>query len=542
VPAASSISSSQPSEPAGFVLDGPTLPDVAPSAGSCTGRAKEPSPPGGRARPLNKRGTAILAGNPLQRISAAFATLTGRAHRLRSHEEAARLTPHSREFPEEETAVDQFSEGARDQFSLALRMVAIEDHASGGTVLPFIGDNIWRASTTAAPQPPSTRLDAPLALLHKAEGGESWTRQSAALEWTALALPWKIVPSRQQRRQRPCSRDRNSTLPGAPGTGLAAKTPPPSKPHCWTTCSEQPSNRSTEKRAMTRSINNHGMARRVFLASSLAIATAEAGTAAEPQANGQHAALAGVKLWYTDTGGTGVPLILLHANTGTSAIWEHQVAAFSSAGFRVITFDRRGWGRSLADPASGAQPGTVAGDLDMLADHLGLARFHLLGVAGGGFVALDYASWRPERMLSLVIGASYGQFSEPEIQTFFNRLNTEDFKRVPGVLREVGPTYRGTAPEGTARWVEIEHHARQPGAPAQPLRTPNTYAKIAAISCPVLVLAAGADLYAPPALMRLWAVHLPRHVWDVVHDAGHAINWEQPEAFNAKVLAFLRNL
>jgi pimeloyl-ACP methyl ester carboxylesterase len=109
------------------------------------------------------------------------------------------------------------------------------------------------------------------------------------------------------------------------------------------------------------------------------------------------------------------------------------------------------------------------------------------------------------------------------------------------VLREVGATFRGLDPEGTARWIAIERQAQQQGAPAQPLRTPNTYAKLYAIACPVLVMAAGADLYAPAALMRLWAAHLPRHEWHVLPEAGHAINWEQPEAFNARLLAFLRS-
>src|SRR5580658_7865972 len=100
---------------------------------------------------------------------------------------------------------------------------------------------------------------------------------------------------------------------------------------------------------------------------------------------GQLAALSGVKLWFVDTGGAGVPIVLLHPNTGTSAIWESQFAAFAQAGYRVIAFDRRGWGRSTADPASGPQPGSIAGDLDMLADELKLDPFHLVGAAGGGF-------------------------------------------------------------------------------------------------------------------------------------------------------------
>jgi pimeloyl-ACP methyl ester carboxylesterase len=179
----------------------------------------------------------------------------------------------------------------------------------------------------------------------------------------------------------------------------------------------------------------------------------------------------------------------------------------------------------------------VTEDRHALATYLGLERFHLLGVAGGGFVALDYGGRRPKAMLSLIVGASYGNFSEPEIRIMYDRIVTPEFVRQPHVLKEVGPTYRATNPEGVARWTEIEHHSQQPGAQPQPLRTPNTYAKLAAITCPVLVLAAGADLYAQTAQMRLWAAHLPRHVWDVIPASGHAISWEFPEAFNEKVLS-----
>lgn len=262
--------------------------------------------------------------------------------------------------------------------------------------------------------------------------------------------------------------------------------------------------------------------------------------AAENSRSGTYADLPGVKLWFTDSGGTGAAVVLLHANTGTSAVWRSQVESFSRAGFRVIAFDRRGWGKSIADAASGPQPGSIAGDLDALADHLKLGRFHLLGVAGGGFAALDYAAWRPQRLLSLVIGASTGQVSDKEVADFIARIEIPDIRKQPAVYREVGPSYRGANPEGTRLWVEIDEHSRQPGAADQPLRTPNTFAKIATIPTPTLVLAADADLLAPPALMRIWAAHMKNHEWAVVPDAGHAIAWEQPDSFNRWVLEFLQ--
>jgi len=262
--------------------------------------------------------------------------------------------------------------------------------------------------------------------------------------------------------------------------------------------------------------------------------------AAENLPSGRYAELPGVKLWFTDTGGTGTPIVLLHANTGTSASWEAQATAFAPEGYRVIAFDRRGWGKSMADPATGPQPGSVAGDLDALADYLKLDRFHLVGVAGGGFVSLDYAAWRPERLRSLVVAASTGQFAEPEMRDFTARVEIPELRKQAAVYREVGPSYRGANPAGTRRWIEIDEHAQQPGAPPQPLRTPNTFAKLATVTMPILVMAADADLLAPPALMRTWAGHLKSYEWAAVPDSGHAIAWEHPDIFNANVLAFVK--
>jgi len=267
---------------------------------------------------------------------------------------------------------------------------------------------------------------------------------------------------------------------------------------------------------------------------------ADSGRAAESSLAGQYAALPGVKLWFTDTGGAGSPIVLLHANTGTSESWQAQVTAFARQGYRVIAFDRRGWGKSLIDPTTGPQPGSVAGDLDALADHLKLDKFHLVGVAGGGFVSIDYAAWRPERLRSLVVAASTGQFAEQEMREFTARVEIPELRKQAAVYREVGPSYRGANPDGTKRWIDIEEHAQQPGAPSQPLRTPNTFAKLAGLTMPVLVMAADADLLAPPSLMRAWASHLKRYEWAAVPESGHAVAWEHPDVFNESVLTFVR--
>jgi pimeloyl-ACP methyl ester carboxylesterase len=245
-------------------------------------------------------------------------------------------------------------------------------------------------------------------------------------------------------------------------------------------------------------------------------------------------------LWFKDTGGSGQVVILLHANTGTSANWERQFTAFSQAGFRVIAFDRRGWGKSIANPGTGPQPGSVAEDLHGLAEYLKLNRFSLVGVAGGGFVALDYAAWHPERLINMVVAASAGSIQDKEIRDFDARIMMPGFTSLPMQYREVGASYRGANPSGTAEWINIEEHAQQPGSPSQPMRNPNTYAKLEKINVRTLVMPGDADLIAPPSLMKLWGSHLPNAEWISVPDAGHSIAWEQPEIFNSYVLQFLK--
>jgi pimeloyl-ACP methyl ester carboxylesterase len=255
---------------------------------------------------------------------------------------------------------------------------------------------------------------------------------------------------------------------------------------------------------------------------------------------GRYADVPGARLWYVDTGGSGEAVVLLHAMTGTHESWSPQLPVLAAAGFRVIAYDRRGSGKSQADPSTGPQPGTTGDDLQALADHLKLSRFHLVGVAAGGFAALDYAAWYGERLRSLVVGASTGSFAEPAMRELSERIAFPNFRQLPAQFRELGPSYRAENPEGARRWVEIEEHSLQPGVSLPPTKSPNTFSKVAAIKVRTLVMAADSDLLAPPSLMKVWARHVPGAQWTTIADAGHAISWERPQPFNTALIQFLR--
>lgn len=250
--------------------------------------------------------------------------------------------------------------------------------------------------------------------------------------------------------------------------------------------------------------------------------------------------LPGVRLWYEDVGGPGTPVVFLHAASGTCESWVYQVPVFTAAGYRCIAYDRRGWGRSQAEPA-GPQPGSASEDLHGLVQHLGLSRLHLVATAAGGIVGLDYAAEHPERVRGLVVANSISGVQDASYLEVQQRLRPPEIQGLPVELRELGPSYRGTNPDGVRRWLEIDHASHQAGQerPGQRPRQPMTYARLATLQVPVLILVGEADLLSPPALMRLVAAQIPHCQFATVPAAGHAAFWEQPEVWNRLVLAFL---
>jgi pimeloyl-ACP methyl ester carboxylesterase len=247
-----------------------------------------------------------------------------------------------------------------------------------------------------------------------------------------------------------------------------------------------------------------------------------------------------VRLWYHDTGGNGVPVVFLHAATGSSRVWEYQIPAFTARGYRVIAYDRRGFGRSVIDPA-GPQPGTGADDLQSLMQYLRVDRFHLIGTAAGAFVALDFALSFPERLRSLVVASSIGGVQDEDYVAMGRRIRPPQFDALPPEFRELGPSYRAGNPAGTERWKELERMSRADGPPpAQTLRNRLTFALLEGISAPTLLITGDADLYAPPPILRLFAARIKNSQSVVVPEAGHSAYWEQPETFNRSVLDFIR--
>ena len=268
----------------------------------------------------------------------------------------------------------------------------------------------------------------------------------------------------------------------------------------------------------------------------LAVASLDANAASVAEA---YADLPVGRVFYLDSGGDGAAVVFLHARSGNSLLFEKQVEPIARAGFRFIAYDRVGQGRSAraAAAAADARP-----ELEQLMDHLGIARFHLVGVAAGGGVMLEYVVAHPQRVASITIANSIGNVQDPEYLALGRRLRPPEFEQLPLELRELGPSYRAANAAGVQRWLELSTSgAQSPGpAPTTAAAVPVTFAALGALRVPTLLLTGDADLYTPPAVLRMFEERMPSAEAVIVPDSGHAANWENPEGFNRVVLRFLR--
>ncbi|NWF27416.1 alpha/beta fold hydrolase [Streptomyces sp. PKU-EA00015] len=104
------------------------------------------------------------------------------------------------------------------------------------------------------------------------------------------------------------------------------------------------------------------------------------------------------ELWADDSGGDGMPLVLLHPGVGDSTIWDPVLPALT-ARRRVIRYDSRGFGRSPAPTAAYS----LVEDLAAVLDHFGLSRAVLVGSSMGGATSISLALDARDRVAGLAL-------------------------------------------------------------------------------------------------------------------------------------------
>ena len=279
----------------------------------------------------------------------------------------------------------------------------------------------------------------------------------------------------------------------------------------------------------------------------LCIAALGLAAPAAANAQGRMATINGERLYYEVTG-KGAPIVLIHGWSLNLEMWDPQVSALTRC-FRVIRYDRRGFGRS-----SGTEDATWdAADLEALLDHLGESKVHLLGMSQAGRVALQFAHRNSDRVSSLILhGATPpGGFGLP-----WSGADRNPFEAWARIAREEGldafrrawaahplmevPAGRPDVRERLAGLLESYRGGRilNPSSPSGPVN-PVTMEDLSLISAPTLVLIGKTEVPYLQIVAHALAYYIPNARLIAVPGGGHLINLIDPEAYNATVLEFL---
>ena len=144
-------------------------------------------------------------------------------------------------------------------------------------------------------------------------------------------------------------------------------------------------------------------------------------------------------LYYEDHG-EGDVIVLLHHGFGCIKIWKDIYPSLVEAGYRVVMYDRRGYGRSEKDThfpdfyISDQFREESVKDQAVLVDRLGLDTFHLIGQCEGGVVSVDYTVAYPEKVKTVTISSTQCYSNVP-----MTELNPEKF---PKTFKDLEPKLR----------------------------------------------------------------------------------------------------
>jgi pimeloyl-ACP methyl ester carboxylesterase len=259
----------------------------------------------------------------------------------------------------------------------------------------------------------------------------------------------------------------------------------------------------------------------------------------------------GVDIAYTDSGGSGLPVLLLHAWPLKSEMWSAQVDALSGR-FRFLAVDFRGFGSSGAPDDPGAYSmDTFAADAAAVLDAAGVERTVVCGLSMGGYVTFALLRRDPERVAGVVLADTRAEADPPE--RIEQRAAQQQQVAAEGTHHLVetlvgGPLLSDTTRNRKPDVVErVRSLADSPPAGyiggLEALKTrPDSTPQLAAISVPALILVGEEDALTPPATARSMHEHIGGSEMVVVPDAGHLSNLESPEVFTGALARFLQGL
>ncbi len=239
----------------------------------------------------------------------------------------------------------------------------------------------------------------------------------------------------------------------------------------------------------------------------------------------------GQQIYLEERGQDGAPtVLLLHHGLGSTRSWSAQIPTLEAAGWRVIAYDRRGYGKSDPRPRLSAPDfEDDIQDLRALLVRLGLSRVALIGHSDGGTIALYYAARYPNQVACLVVVAAH-IYVEPKMRPGIESVRQafeNDVRFREGLRRLHADKTEAVFWNWYCGWVKPES------------LTWDMRPMLSRITCPVLVVQGEQDEHATPQHARDLAAGIPQASLWLVPSARHMLPQEDPERFNRQVLQFL---
>ncbi len=260
----------------------------------------------------------------------------------------------------------------------------------------------------------------------------------------------------------------------------------------------------------------------------------------------------GVKLYVEETG-TGYPIVFVHEFAADHREWETQVRYFSRD-YRCVTYAARGYSPSdVPDDPAAYHYTNFADDIGVVMRHCGVSKAHIVGLSQGAYATLVFALRHPE-MVSALVAAGVGSGSPQEQREDFRqqcavnaqRFLTEGSQKMAQETG-VGATRVQLQNKDPRGWQEFVDHLSQHSAKGSALtmrnyqgERPSLYdfaQQFAELTIPTLVIVGDEDDPCVETSIFLKRA-IPTAGLFVQPRSGHAINLEEPAAFNREVLEF----
>ena len=252
----------------------------------------------------------------------------------------------------------------------------------------------------------------------------------------------------------------------------------------------------------------------------------------------------GESIYYEVIGADDAPVVVLtHGAGGSHAAWFQQVPALAAAGYRVITWDSRGFGLSTYDSGVLGADAAVA-DLTAVLDAVGVERAHLVGQSMGGWWVTAFALAYPSRVLSLTLSNTIGGLWTDALfqhfASFVAAAPDADGSRL-GVHSALGVSFVTRDPARAFLYQQLNtFHTPPLAAIAGALGGARVeHADLDALGIATLVITGSDDVLFPAALVRDSAAQLTKATIVEIADAGHSPYFERPAEYNAALLQHL---